>query len=241
MTPRRFKDAIYEQVARMGKALASPRRLELVDLLAQGPRTVEVLATQSGQSVANTSQHLQVLRAARLVATQKEGLYVTYRLADDHVATFFLEMRRLAEARLGEIEQIARSFLAQRQALEPVNREELLGRIRRGEVTVLDVRPTEEYRAGHIPGAISLPLAEIKRRLAELPRGREIVAYCRGPYCVMAIEAVRVLRAHGLRAVRLEDGVPDWRARGFDVAVESEAPRSNPTSTASSPRSGSAR
>lgn len=217
MTPRRFKDAIYEQLARMGKALASPRRLELVDLLSQGPRTVEALAVEAGQSIANTSQHLQVLRAARLVEAQKEGLFVTYRLADDAVASFFRGMRGLAETRLGEIERITRRFLAERQSLEPVDRAELLGRVRRGEVTVLDVRPPEEFRAGHIRGAISLPLAEIKRRLAELPRDREVVAYCRGPYCVMAVEAVRVLREHGFRAVRLEDGVPDWRAQGFEV------------------------
>lgn len=221
-TSRSFKDAIYQQFARIGKATASPRRLELLDLLCQGPRTVEALARQAGQSVANTSQHLQVLRAARLVEAEKEGLYVTYRLAGGQVCDFFQALRRLAESRLAEVERVTRDFLEARGALEPVDGSALIGRVRRGEVTVLDVRPHEEYRAGHIPGAISVPLPELERRLAELPRDREIAAYCRGPYCVLALEAVDTLRSHGFDAIRLEDGVPDWRARGFTVAVGEE-------------------
>ncbi len=218
-TGRSFKDAIYQQFARIGKAAASPRRLELLDLLCQGPRTVEALARQAGQSLANASQHLQVLRAARLVAAQKSGLYVTYRLADGEVCEFFQALRRLAESRLAEVERVTRDFLEPRGAMEPVDSSALIERLRQGQVTVLDVRPREEYRAGHIPGAISVPLPELERRLAELPRDREIVAYCRGPYCVLAVEAVATLRSHGFNAIRLEDGVPDWRARGFAVAV----------------------
>jgi len=216
---RHFKNAIYDHFARIGRALASPRRLELLDILCQGPRTVDVLAEQSGQSLANTSHHLHVLRGARLVEAEKSGLYVTYRLADDEVCVFFQRLRRLAEVRLAEIEQVTRQFLEKRGAMQPVAREALLRRVRRGEVTVLDVRPVEEYRAGHIPGALSIPVGQLKRRLARLPRNREIVAYCRGPYCVMALEAVDILRAHGFKAVRLAEGVPDWRARGFRVAV----------------------
>lgn len=213
----RFKAAIYEQLARIGKAVSSPARLELLDLLAQGPRTVETLARLTGQSVANTSHHLQVLRRARLVEADKAGLYVTYRLADTAVSTFFLHLRRLAEARLAEIEHITRQFLHDRGALESVDRAELLRRVRSGAVTILDVRPREEYRAGHIPGAVSVPLPELKKRLPELPKNRDIVAYCRGPYCVMAIEAVELLRQRGFRAYRLEDSIADWRARGWRV------------------------
>ena len=213
----RFKAAIYEQIARIGRATASPGRLELLDLLSQGPRTVEALATELGHSVANTSHHLQVLRRARLVEAEKAGLYVTYRLADTAVGTFFLALRRLAEARLAEVEQVTRQYLDARGALESVNTDELIRRVRSGDVTILDVRPPEEYRAGHIPGALSVPLSELKTRLAELPKDREVVAYCRGPYCVMAIEAVALLRKRGFRAHRMEQGVADWRARGWRV------------------------
>jgi rhodanese-related sulfurtransferase len=218
----RFKTAIYEQLARISKALASPCRLELLDLLSQGPRTVEALAQQTGHSLANTSHHLQVLRRARLVEAEKAGLYVTYRLADTKVSTFFLDLRRLAESRLAEVEQVTRQYLEARGALESVSSDELLRRVRSGEVTTLDVRPREEYRAGHIPGALSVPLPELKKRLAELPKGREVVAYCRGPYCVMAIEAVGLLRKRGFRAHRMEQGVADWRARGWRVETSDE-------------------
>lgn len=215
---RRFKDSIYEQFARIGKAVSSPKRLELLDLLCQGKRTVEVLARETGMSVANTSQHLQVLRAARLVDADKEGLFVTYRLAGQTVCDFFFSMRVLAETRLAEVEQITRRFLEGREGMAPVDREELRERVMEGAVTVLDVRPVEEYRAGHIPGAVSMPLKELEDHLAELPREQEIVAYCRGPYCVLAVQAVELLRAKGFKAVRFEDGVQDWRSRGFPVA-----------------------
>ena len=216
---RRFKDAIYEQFARIGKAISSPRRLELLDLLGQGPRTVEVLADETHQTIANTSQHLQALRAARLVEREKQGQFVTYRLAGDEVGEFFNALQGLAEGRLAEIEQLVRQFFANRETLQPVDKETLLKQVRKGEVIALDVRPAEEYQAGHIPGALSVPLAELERRLAELPKGRTMVAYCRGPYCVLAVEAVELLRRQGFKAVRLEDSIHDLRRRGFRVAV----------------------
>ena len=218
-TSTRFKTAVYEQIARIGKATASPGRLELLDLLAQGPRTVEALASQIGQSVANTSHHLQVLRGARLVESERAGTYVTYRLADLQVADFVLQLRTLAHARLAELERVSREYLERRGAMEPVNDHELLRRMRSGEVTVIDVRPSEEYEAGHIPEAISVPLADLKKRLREFTKSREIVAYCRGPYCVMALDAVELLREKGFRAHRMEHGVVEWRARGGRVAV----------------------
>lgn len=218
MTPsRRFKDAIYEQLARVGKAASSPKRLELLDLLCQGPRTVEALAEQAAISVANASQHLQVLRAAQLVHAEKKGLYVEYRLADEEVSRFYVALRRLAEARLAEVDRVTRDYLDQRGAMEAVAPDELLRRVRSGEVTVLDVRPVEEFRAGHVPGALSIPLGELKARLKELPKDRAIVAYCRGPYCVMALDAVDVLRKKGFTAHRLEQGVADFRARGWRI------------------------
>ena len=219
---RRFKDSIYEQVARLGKAASAPKRLELLDLLCQGPRSVEALALQAGISLANASQHLQVLRGARLVDAEKKGLRVEYRLASDDVCQFFLTLRGLAETRLAEIDQVSREYFESRGAMEAVEGEELLRRVRDGEVTVLDVRPAEEYRAGHIPGALSVPVSELKARLRELPKAREVVAYCRGPYCVMALEAVQLLRAKGFEAHRMEQGVVDWRARGWRVETGGE-------------------
>lgn len=216
---RVWKTGIYDQLARIGMALASGPRLEILDLLCQGPRTVEAIAGEVGQSVANTSHHLQALRRARLVEGEKSGTHVLYRLADEEVCTFYRSLRRLAESRLLEIQNVTRQFLDERGALEPVDLEALIARVRKGEVTVLDVRPTDEYDAGHIPGALSVPLAELKQRIRELPRRRQIVAYCRGPYCVLAVEAVDMLRRTGFKAVRLEEGVPDWRARGLPVEV----------------------
>ncbi|MEE9518019.1 MAG: metalloregulator ArsR/SmtB family transcription factor [Candidatus Adiutricales bacterium] len=221
---RSFKDDIYEQFARIGKAVSSPKRLELLDLLCQGDRTVEILARETGLTVANTSQHLQVLRTNRLVETDKEGLFVSYRLADQAVCDFFRAMRVLAESRLAEIEQIKRQFLEGKEGMEPVDRDELIERVRTGKVTVLDVRPVEEYHAGHIPGAISVPLKKLKHHLSRLPRDQEIVAYCRGPFCVLAVQAVEMLRKKGFNAVRLEEGVQDWKAFGFPVTSnETEA------------------
>ncbi len=217
---RRFKTAIYEQFARLGKAISNPSRLELLDLLGQGPRTVEALAQEAGLGLANTSQHLKALREARLVEAEKNGQYVTYRLADEQVGRFFRSIQTLAEARLAEVGEITRRFLEARQGLQPVGREQLLAKVRDGAVTVLDVRPSEEFRTGHLPGALSVPLKELERRLSELPRDREIIAYCRGRYCVLALEAVELLQAQGFTAFRLEDGVQDWQARGYPVMVE---------------------
>lgn len=219
---RRYKTAIYQQIARVSRALASPTRLELLDLLAQGPRTVERLAGEASQGVANTSQHLKLLREARLVEAQKEGLFVTYRLAADEVSDFYRSLRALAQTRLAEMERITRDFLDSRGLLEPVDDESLIERVRDGRVVVIDVRPEEEFRAGHIPGARSIPLEELERRLGELPRRRVIVAYCRGPYCMLALDAVARLRARGMKAARLQDGVPEWRARGLPVEVGAE-------------------
>jgi rhodanese-related sulfurtransferase len=223
MPDRRFKDAIYEQLARMGKAVSAPKRLELLDLLSQGPRTVEMLADLASVSIANASQHLQVLRAARLVEAEKKGLHVEYRLAGDDVGTFFLALRNIAEGRLAEIAVVTREYLGQRDTMETVAGDELLRRVKQGEVTVLDVRPSEEYRAGHIPGAVSIPVGELKARFKELPKSRDVVAYCRGPYCVFAVEAVELLRKKGFKAHRMEEGVLDWRSRGWRVDAENEA------------------
>jgi rhodanese-related sulfurtransferase len=220
---RQFKDGIYEQLARIGKAVSAPKRLELLELLCQGPRTVEALASQSGVSIANASQHLQILRTARLVDATKRGLHVEYRLTDNSVSDFFLQLRTLAESQLVELKHIAQQYLRERGAMEPVRGAELLRRVHRGEVVVLDVRPFEEYRAGHIPGALSVPVAELKKRLGGLPKNRDIVAYCRGPYCVMAVEAVALLQKRGFRAQRMEQGVVEWRARGWRIAHGAEA------------------
>jgi rhodanese-related sulfurtransferase len=222
---RRFKDGIYEQLARLGKAVSAPKRLELLDLLCQSPRTVEALADQAGISIANASQHLQVLRAARLVDAEKKGLYVEYRLADDDVCRFYVGLRGLAEKQLADIDRVTREYFEARGAMEAVEGDELLRRAKRGEVTVLDVRPSEEYRAGHIPGALSVPIDELEARVDELPRGREVIAYCRGPYCVMAVEAVELLRKRGFEASRMEHGIADWRARGWRVATERKGAR----------------
>jgi rhodanese-related sulfurtransferase len=209
--------ALYQQLARIGHALGNGPRLALLDLLTQGPRTVEALAREAGLTLANASQHLKVLRLARLVEAEKRGVFVTYRVADGGVADFVAALRRLGEQRLVEVQQIARAFVGKRGSLEAVDRRRLVERVRSGEVTLLDVRPAEEYRAAHIAGALSVPLEDLESQLARLAKKREIVAYCRGPYCVLAPEAVRVLRARGYRAVVLSDGVAEWRAQGLPV------------------------
>jgi rhodanese-related sulfurtransferase/DNA-binding transcriptional ArsR family regulator len=216
---REFKTHLYAQFARIGKALSSPHRLELLDLLAQGERTVEALANESHLTVGNASAHLQVLREARLVEARKEGLYVHYRLADDAVAALFLGLRTVAERRLAEVEQLARTYLSARQDLDAISLEALQERVRAGTVIVLDVRPSEEFRAGHIAGAVSIPHDELTRRLREIPRDKEIVAYCRGPYCVFADEAVATLRSRRRKARRLAVGFPEWKAAGLPVEV----------------------
>jgi rhodanese-related sulfurtransferase/DNA-binding transcriptional ArsR family regulator len=223
MKAREIKDRIYEQFSRIGKAIASPHRLEMIELLAQGERTVEAVAGALSVPIANASHHLQALRAARLVDCRREGTFVYYRLADPEVFALARMIRTLAARHLAEVDRIVQSYFDARDELEPIPRGELLERARAGDVIVLDVRPSEEYRAGHIPGALSIPVNELGRRLAELPAEREVIAYCRGPYCVMAFEAVQKLRAHGRPARRLEDGFPEWRASGLPVEASVEA------------------
>ena len=210
MADRASKDALFEAIALMGKAFASPVRLELLDLLAQAPRSVEELARASGQSTANTSQHLQALRAAGMVTRTREGTRVRYALAGDEALRLWLALRDASDARLAEVERAARDYLG--EDVDTIGREDLLERLAHGNVVLVDVRPEEEYAAGHITGARSIPLDELERRLAELPPDTEVVAYCRGPFCAYAHEAVRRLQAQGRAARRLEDGWPEWRA-----------------------------
>jgi len=216
-THREFKDRLFRQFARVGKALASPKRLEIVDLLAQGERTVEEIARETAMSVASASQHLQALKGARMVEARREGLYAHYRLAGEDVFRTWQAVRALAESRLAEVEGVVEAYLADRDALEAVDATELMERLNDESVVVLDVRPEEEYWGGHLPGAISVPVDALEAALQTLPKDREIVAYCRGPYCVFSDEAVALLRSRGYRARRLRQGMPDWRASGLPV------------------------
>ncbi len=217
MKPKR---RLYQQFSRIAKAVSSPSRLELLEILAQGERSVEALAKEADLSVANTSHHLQVLREVRLVEARKEGLFVHYRLSGGEVEALPRLLRSLGERHLSEVGDIVARYFSDRDGLEPVPRRELLERARAGTVLVLDVRPADEYRAGHIPGALSIPLPELARRLGELPSRKNVVAYCRGPYCIMALRAVEILRARGRSARRLEDGLPEWRAAGLPIEKE---------------------
>lgn len=212
------RTALHEQFARIGKAVASARRIELLELLCQGERSVDALARATGMTVTNASQHLQTLKAARLVDLRRAGTRIYYRAAGDQVCRFTAELGAVARGRLPEVERIAREHLEGSDALEPLTREELLQRIARGDAVVVDVRPREEYRAGHIAGAVSIPLDQLRRRLRALPKTKLIVAYCRGPYCILAPQALALLRARGFRARRLEDGLPEWRAAGLPIA-----------------------
>ena len=225
MTHREFKDPLYAQFARIGHAVASAKRIELLDLLSQGAKTVEQLADQSATALKNTSAHLRVLRQARLVETRRDGTYIFYRLAGDDVFRFVRELESVSRARLAEVEQVATMYVDDRDELEPVSISELRRRLREGDVTVIDVRPEEEFLAGHIPGALSIPVAQLKRRLREIRKSRDVIAYCRGPYCVYSVEAVGILRKRGYRARRASDGMPDWRAHGLPVDSGEEARR----------------
>lgn len=216
---RDFKNRLYGQFARIGKALSSPYRLEILELLAQGERSVDSLSQELGLSLANTSQHLQGLRQAALVETRKEGLFVYYRLADAAVYDVCRAIRQVAERQLAELDRLVRDHFAERSNTEAVSADELLKRARLRDVVILDTRPPNEYASGHIAGAISMPIDDLQRRLRELPRDKEYVAYCRGPYCVYADRAVEILRAKGRRARRLLDGFPEWKAAGLPVQV----------------------
>jgi len=220
MADRVAKDALYDGLASVAKALGSGRRAELIDVLGQGERSVEELAAELGQSVANTSQHLQVLLRAGLVRTRREGNHVIYALASPAVAALWSAVQQVAADHVAELDRLAADYLGDRSALELVTRDELRRRLRAGDVVVLDVRPEREFRSGHIRGAVSLPVTELGRRLREIPKDRAVVAYCRGPYCVYADDAVRTLRRRGYRAARLEDGFPEWAAAGLPVAAE---------------------
>lgn len=213
------KRALYAQFAVVAKAIAHEHRLELLELVAQGERSVEALAERSGLSIANVSQHLQNLRRAGLVASRRQAKFVLYRLADEAVLTMLAAVQKVAERNVGEVDRILRSYFHARDELEPVSRAELTQRIKKGLVTVIDVRPEDEFALGHVPGARNIPLSELKRHLSKLDRKTEIVAYCRGPYCVMSFEAVAQLRKLGFKARRLEDGLPEWRAAGLPIVT----------------------
>jgi rhodanese-related sulfurtransferase len=217
MSHRAFKDRLYAEFATIGKALASPLRLELLDLLGQGERSVDELAQELEQSLANTSAHLQVLRQARLVEGDKRGLNVVYRLAAPEVFNMWRSLRDLGTARLAEVDRLVETYLTDRASLAAVDIAELRQLLDEGRVTLLDVRPVLEYQQGHIPNARSIPVAELERRLAEVPRNRQVVAYCRGPYCVYSDEAAQFLQEHGFKVRRLEEGFPEWRAAGLPV------------------------
>ncbi len=217
MSSGSFKHELFGQFARVAKALANGYRLELLEYLAQGERSVDALAKVSGLSVANTSQHLQQLRQVGLVTTRKVGVSVYYRLSGDDVVELYNMLRTVAEHRLAEVDRLVSAYLSVKDDLEPVPAEELLTRAREGLVTVLDVRPPEEYAAGHVPGAVNIPLADLEENLKDLPQGREVVAYCRGAYCVLAFEAVARLRERGIEARRLQDGFPEWKHAGWPV------------------------
>jgi rhodanese-related sulfurtransferase len=216
---RDFKNALFQQLARATKAMASPRRLEIIDLLAQGERSVEEIATLCGMSVANTSQHLQELRAALLVEVRRSGLHAYYRLADEAVFRAWQAVRDLGQRQFAEIDRLLKASRSKREEFERIGAKELMRRIRDDEVVVLDVRPEAEFESGHIRGARSIPVEELRRRIAELPKSKEVIAYCRGPFCVYADEAISLLRRRGFRSRRLDVGYPDWKTAGLPVAV----------------------
>ena len=223
MADRVAKEALFDAFAEVAKALASGRRAEIADLLSQGERPVEEIAGELGQSVANTSHHLRAMARAGIVATRREGTRIFYRLASERVAELWVAMRDVAAEQVAGLDRLARAYLGERDGIEVVGREELVARLERGEVVVLDVRPPAEFAAGHIRGARSAPITELRRHLSALPPGAEVVAYCRGPYCVFADEAVRELAGLGFRAQRLVEGFPEWKRAGLPVAVPAGA------------------
>lgn len=217
MRGRHFKDSVFEQFARIGQVFAAPKRLEIIDILAQGERDVVSLGREGGMSVANVSRHLQILKSARMVKSRREGVKIFYRLADDDIFDCWRNLQKIAEKRVSEIGEISRMFMQERNSLETISISELWQRIQNSNVVVLDVRPDEEYQQSHIPGSISIPLSQLQERLDELPKDLEVVAYCRGPYCVLSPEAVAMMKKAGIRAIRLNDGLPDWQRAGLPI------------------------
>lgn len=217
MDPRAFKDAVFDQFARAAAAFASPKRVEIIDLLAQAERTVESIAAATSMTVGNTSRHLQILRGAGMVESRRDGLHVVYRVADPSVVAGYRHLRTLAEARIVEVSRLAESFFGERDGATPVSLDDLVARMDDGDTLLIDVRPSLEFAAGHLPGAVSMPLEELAARMADIPQDSIVVAYCRGPYCVLSALAVERLRAAGHRAARLDGGPPEWTARSFSL------------------------
>ena len=217
MKSREFKDLIFEQFANIATAFASPKRLEIIDNLLQGEKDVATLSKQISASIANTSRHLQILKNSRLVNNRREGVRIYYRIADDRVFNCWKGLQLLAESRVAEIREVLKNFLEERKAMKTISKDELWSRVQSNDVVVIDVRPLEEFINGHIPGAISIPLAELKDRLNEIPNDKEIVAYCRGPYCVLSPEAIKILKNEGYEALRLEESLPEWKHAGLPV------------------------
>lgn len=217
MKSREFKDLIFQQFANIATAFSSPKRLEIIDILLQGEKDVETLSKQISASIANTSRHLQILKNSRLVDNRREGVRIYYRIADDRVFNCWKGLQLLAESRVVEIREVLKNFLEERNAMKTISKDELWSRVQSNDVIVIDVRPEEEFINGHIPGAISIPLAELKDRLNEIPNDQEIVAYCRGPYCVLSPEAIKILKDEGYEALRLEESLPEWKSAGLPV------------------------
>ena len=217
MKSREFKDLIFQQFANIATAFASPKRLEIIDILLQGEKAVETLSKQISSTFANTSRHLQILKNARLVESRREGVRIYYRIADDRVFKCWKGLQLLAESQVAEIREVLKNFLEERKAMKTISKDELWSRVQSNDVVVIDVRPVEEFINGHIPGAISIPLAELKDRLNEIPNDQEIVAYCRGPYCVLSPEAIKILKNEGYEALRLEESLPEWKSAGLPV------------------------
>ncbi len=224
MESREFKDMAFEQLSRVASAFGSPKRLEIIDLLAQSERNVESLANGTGLSVANTSRHLQVLKSTGLVLSRKEGLQVFYRISGPEVVEGYQMLRRVAEAKIAEMGRVVKEYFDGADGMDPMGREEFLDKARTGDILVLDVRPSGEYESGHIAGALSVPLEDLEERLAAIPEDREIVAYCRGPYCVLSAQAVKLLRSKGRKALRFSEGYPEWRSAGLPVETGMDRP-----------------
>lgn len=222
MEPREFKQLVFQEFARIGAAFANSKRLEIIDILAQAERDVDTLSRRVGLSVASTSQHLQVLKQAKLVKTRREGVKIYYRLADEQVAQCWLNLQHLAESRSSEIREAVSLFYRERDSYEPLSAQEVWQKIEKDEVILIDVRPREEYLAAHLPGAISVPLPELENFIREAPAGKEIVAYCRGKYCVLSAEAVKRMTDASLKAIRLSDGLPDWKFNHLPIEVKEE-------------------